>query len=120
MSPFAFWLFGTYKSRNNFRRFWALYRLRKALTVMLASMALLLAGPGFKTVHAQFYRRKAEWFGLMEKPHMVFWHVAEGHRPTLDEAMARLAHVEANGPTDFAFGWAEVMDAERLKALRCA
>ena len=74
----------------------------------------------FNTVHAQFYRRKAEWFALMEKPHMVFWHVAEGHLPTLDEAMARLAHVEANGPTDFAFGWAEVMDADRLKAQRCA
>jgi Domain of unknown function (DUF3291) len=74
----------------------------------------------FKTVHAQFYKRKAEWFALMEKPHMVFWQVEEGHLPDLDEAMERLEHYEKRGPTDFAFGWAEVIDAERWKAQRCA
>ncbi len=74
----------------------------------------------FKTVHAQFYKRKAEWFELMEKPHMVFWHVAEGHQPTLAEAMDRLENFEKNGATDAAFGWAEVMDVERMRQLRCA
>ena len=57
----------------------------------------------FKTVHAQFYKRKAEWFDLMEKPHMVFWHVEEEHQPTLDEAYARLQHYEKNGVSEFAF-----------------
>ncbi len=74
----------------------------------------------FKTVHVQFYKNKAQWFDLMEKPHMVFWHVPEGHQPTLAEAMDRLAHYEKNGATDHAFGWAEVMDIERMRALRCA
>ncbi len=74
----------------------------------------------FKTVHAQFYKRKAEWFNLMEKPHMVFWHVAEGHQPTLSEAMDRLENFEKNGATEAAFGWAEVMDVERMRQLRCA
>jgi Domain of unknown function (DUF3291) len=74
----------------------------------------------FKTVHVQFYKRRAEWFPLMDKPHMVFWHVAEGHQPTLDEAWERLQHLENGGATDFAFGWAEVMDVERVRLLRCA
>ncbi len=74
----------------------------------------------FKTVHAQFYKRKAEWFGVMEKPHMVFWHVAEGHRPSLSEAMDRLENYQKNGATEAAFGWAEVMDVERMRQLRCA
>ena len=74
----------------------------------------------FKTVHVQFYKRKTEWFDLMEKPHMVFWWVPEGHQPTVDEAWDRLQDYEKNGASDWAFGWAEVIDIERMRALRCA
>ncbi|CAN5520464.1 DUF3291 domain-containing protein [soil metagenome] len=74
----------------------------------------------FKTVHVKFYSKRAAWFDLMDKPHMVFWWVEEGHLPDLDEAWARLQHYTANGASDFAFGWAEVMDAERLRSQRCA
>jgi len=74
----------------------------------------------FKTVHAQFYRNRAAWFDLLEKPHMVMWWVPEDHRPGLDEAYARLRQYEAEGPTGHAFGWAEIMDAERMRSLRCA
>jgi Domain of unknown function (DUF3291) len=74
----------------------------------------------FKTVHVQFYKKRALWFDLMEKPHMVFWWVNDGHQPTLQEAMDRLEHYEKNGATDQAFGWAEVIDKERWRAQRCA
>jgi Domain of unknown function (DUF3291) len=74
----------------------------------------------FKTVHVQFYKKREAWFELMEKPHMVFWQVPDGHLPTLDEAYARLEHYEKNGASDFAFGWAEVIDVERWKSQRCA
>ena len=74
----------------------------------------------FKTVHAQFYKKRAAWFDLMEKPHMVFWWVDEGHQPTLQEAMDRLENYQKNGATDHAFGWAEVIDVERWRAQRCA
>ena len=74
----------------------------------------------FRTVHAQFYRKRAQWFELMDRPHMVFWWVEDGHRPSLDEAHGCLKHYEENGPSDFAFGWAEVIDAERLRQQRCA
>ena len=74
----------------------------------------------FKTVHVQFYRKKAAWFDLMEKPHMVMWWVPEGHRPTLDEAYARLTKYQAEGASEDAFGWQEIMDEQRMRALRCA
>ncbi len=74
----------------------------------------------FNTVHVQFYRKKEKWFDLMQKPHMVFWPVTEGHIPTLDEAWERLQDYEKNGPSERAFGWAEVMDQERMRNLRCA
>ena len=74
----------------------------------------------FKTVHVQFYKNRAEWFDLMEKPHMVFWWVPECHQPTLKEAMDRLQMYEKNGATEDAFGWAEVIDVERWKSQRCA
>ena len=74
----------------------------------------------FKTVHVQLYKRKEEFFALMEKPHMVFWNVSEDHQPTLTEAMDRLEDYEKNGASERAFGWAEVMDIDRMRSLRCA
>ena len=74
----------------------------------------------FKTVHAQIYKRGAEFFQKSDKPHMVFWPVEEGHQPSLTEAMDRLQDLQTNGPTDRAFGWAQVMDIERMRSLRCA
>ncbi len=74
----------------------------------------------FKTVHVQFYKKRAAWFELMEKPHMVFWWVEEGHQPDLQEALDRLEHYQKNGSSEYAFGWAEVIDKERWHAQRCA
>lgn len=59
----------------------------------------------FNTVHARFYERRAEWFEAMTAHHFVMWHVPEGHTPSLEEAMDRLAHLRAHGSTDHAFGW---------------
>lgn len=60
----------------------------------------------WNTIHKQFYRRGAEWFEPMDRPHFVMWRVPEGHRPTLDEALERLADLQQSGPSDRAFGWA--------------
>ena len=52
--------------------------------------------------------------------HFVMWHVEDGHRPTLDEALERLAHLEANGDSDHAFGWSHLEEAKLWRARRCA
>ena len=44
----------------------------------------------WNTVHRQFYERRREWFEVLGERHLVMWWVPAGHRPTLDEALARL------------------------------
>ena len=71
------------------------------------------------TIHKQFYDRKAEWFEVMGEQHFVMWWVEEGHRPTLDEALDRLAHLNEHGPSDHAFGWKDIASAKLYKSKQC-
>ncbi|MFN7398716.1 MAG: DUF3291 domain-containing protein [Sandaracinobacter sp.] len=73
----------------------------------------------FNTIHAKFYRKKENWFEVPAQTHLVFWYVEQGHLPTLDEAWSRLIDLQNNGPSERAFGWAEIMDIERMRSLRC-
>ena len=57
------------------------------------------------TMHARFLARRREWFKVMADQHLVMWHVAEGHRPTLEEALAKLDLRRRQGDTAQAFGW---------------
>lgn len=59
----------------------------------------------FDTLHAKFMERRAEWFEVLDKMHFVMWWVPAGHQPTLDEALAKLAHLQAHGESAHAFGW---------------
>ena len=74
----------------------------------------------FRTVHSHFYKRRAEWFEVMEKPAVVMWWVEAGHLPGLEEATARLKDMTDNGPSERAFGWAQLIDIERWRTQRCA
>lgn len=71
----------------------------------------------FNTVHARFYERRHEFFQAMKSNHFVMWYVPDGHIPTLEEAMDRLRHLEANGSSEQAFGWDHV---DQSKWRRCA
>lgn len=74
----------------------------------------------FNTVHRKFYTRKDEWFQAMDGHHMVLWWVEAGHVPTLEEAAERLNHLKEHGPSEHAFGWAELPDSREWDARRCA
>jgi hypothetical protein len=74
----------------------------------------------WNTVHRQFYARRAEWFEVLGAMHFVMWWVPEGHRPTLDEGLARLDHLRAHGNTDEAFGWDWLAEARLWKERACA
>jgi len=65
----------------------------------------------WNTVHGQFYDRRGEWFEGLNAHHLVMWWVAEGHRPTLGEALDRLAHLREHGDSDHAFGWRHLPEA---------
>jgi hypothetical protein len=59
----------------------------------------------FKSAHIEIMRRRHEWFARMAQAYLVLWWVPHGHRPTIDEAMARLDHLRAHGPTPHAFNF---------------
>lgn len=72
------------------------------------------------TLHKQFYERRAEWFELMGDQHFVMWWVAAGHRPTLQEGLARLDLLRRNGDSDDAFGWTHLAEARMWRSGLCA
>ncbi len=74
----------------------------------------------WQTVHARFYARKAEWFEKLDGAYLVLWHVPAGHRPGVQEAIERLDHLKAHGPSEHAFGWQDVASAKLWRSARCA
>jgi hypothetical protein len=52
--------------------------------------------------HLAFMRRRKEWFEKIEIFQALWW-VPEGHIPSVEEGMERIAILRANGPTVDAF-----------------
>ncbi len=73
----------------------------------------------WNTVHKRIYQMKAKWFDAMERHHFVMWDVPVGHRPTLEEAAARLAHLDAHGDTDHAYTWSHLPHVKLWQSQRC-
>jgi hypothetical protein len=61
-----------------------------------------LAAFVYRTAHRDIMRRRAEWFEKMEL-YMCLWWVPVGHRPTPQEAIARLEILRRRGPSPQAF-----------------
>jgi hypothetical protein len=57
----------------------------------------------YKSAHAEIMRRRNEWFEKMKEAFVVLWWVPAGHRPGIEEAIAKLDHLRAHGPTVEAF-----------------
>jgi uncharacterized protein DUF3291 len=70
----------------------------------------------YKSAHAELLRQRREWFEQFAGAFMAMWWVPRGHIPGIDEAKKRLAHLEANGPSQFAFTFKNVFppDAEYI------
>ncbi|MCG6494127.1 DUF3291 domain-containing protein [Kitasatospora sp. A2-31] len=60
----------------------------------------------YRSGHLEALRRRREWFARHVEAHMVLWWIPAGHRPSLDEAMDRLADLRAHGPSPRAFTFA--------------
>lgn len=57
----------------------------------------------YQSAHLPIMRRRGEWFERMAEAYLVLWWIPHGHIPTVDEALARLAELRAQGPTPRAF-----------------
>ncbi|RYG05016.1 MAG: DUF3291 domain-containing protein [Chitinophagaceae bacterium] len=64
-----------------------------------------LSNYAFKSAHADFMRRRREWFERMPEAYAVLWWIPKGHIPSLDEAKARLEHFKQYGATEHAFAF---------------
>ena len=73
----------------------------------------------WQTLHSRFYVRRAEWFEPLPAP-LVLWWVAPGARPTLEQGVERLDRLKAEGPSENAFLWENVAQAQLWKRVRGA
>jgi hypothetical protein len=61
----------------------------------------------YRSAHAGVMRRRREWFERFDRIYVALWWIPAGHRPSVAEAVERLAHLERHGPTAFAFSFRE-------------
>ena len=57
----------------------------------------------YRSAHAELLRERRSWFEHFEGAFSALWWVPAGHRPSVDEAKKRLAHLEEHGPSELAF-----------------
>ena len=57
----------------------------------------------FHSEHVAIMRRRREWFEKMDEAFLVLWWVPKGHKPTIEEAKARLETLRRKGPSAEAF-----------------
>ena len=64
----------------------------------------------FRSAHTDVMRRRREWFERFPDAYVALWWVPVGHRPTVAEAVDRLAYLQSRGPTAYAFTFREAYD----------
>lgn len=74
----------------------------------------------WNTVHKRIYQQKSDWFSAMDSHHLVMWWVEEGHQPYLEDAKARLDHLDRYGSSDYAFDWSYLPHVKLWQQQRCA
>lgn len=62
-----------------------------------------LADFTYRTGHVEFLRRRREFFEAAAVPILCLWWIPEGTIPSVEDAIARLDHLRARGPTPTAF-----------------
>jgi hypothetical protein len=62
----------------------------------------------YRTVHIELVRQRQEWFEAFASNYLALWWVPAGHKPGIDEAKKRIAHLDAYGPTEYAFNFKTV------------
>ena len=71
----------------------------------------------WQTLHRRFFARRERWFAPIETTLVLWWIPAE-HRPDMAEGVARLDHLIAHGPSEYAFGWQQLPGANLWKTAR--
>jgi Domain of unknown function (DUF3291) len=62
-----------------------------------------LADFTYRSAHIELLRRRREFFEATAQAILCLWWIPEGTIPNVDDAIARLEHLRAHGPTPTAF-----------------
>ena len=65
----------------------------------------------YNSDHLRVLTRRREWFRRLIEPHIALWWVPVGHRPTVEEAMARITRLRTEGPGPEAFSFRDPFPA---------
>ena len=57
----------------------------------------------YRSAHTPVMARRRQWFERFEGAYQALWWVPVGHRPSVEEGLAKLWHLEHYGPTQQAF-----------------
>jgi len=59
----------------------------------------------YRSAHSEIMRRRREWFTHLAEAYVVLWWVPRGRRPSITEAIDRLALLRQQGPSPDAFAF---------------
>jgi len=62
----------------------------------------------YTTAHTELLKQRREWFEHFSGSYVALWWVPAGHQPDVEEGKARIAHLDANGPSAFAFNFKSI------------
>ena len=59
----------------------------------------------FRSTHAEVMRQRKSWFERFGDAYYAMWWIDAGHVPSIEEAKARLLHLQLHGETGYAFSF---------------
>jgi hypothetical protein len=62
----------------------------------------------YNTAHRLVMKGRKRWFENLGQPSYVLWHVDANKIPTVDEAIERLAYLQKNGASSYAFDFKNI------------
>ena len=66
----------------------------------------------YQSAHVELLRQRQQWFEPFAGAYLALWWVPAGHLPGIDEAKKRLARLDTEGPTQFAFTFKTVFQPD--------
>jgi heme-degrading monooxygenase HmoA len=64
----------------------------------------------YKSAHTAVMKDRKKWFEYFGQAYYVLWNVPAGSIPSLDEAVERLAFLQKNGPSLYAFDFKNIFE----------
>jgi len=69
----------------------------------------------YRTFHAEFLKRRKEWFTSFGKAHTAMWWIPAGHLPSLEEAVGKLDLLQKNGASQDSFDFRNKFPAPSVR-----